>query len=797
LLSDLRFACRQLAKAPGFTLVAVLTLALGIGANTAIFSVVNAVLLEPLPYPDSGRLMTLCESPQPGSNIPFASGGAFMDWQDRSTQFQSIAASHGDNRNLTDAGEAVRLSGYEVSSGYLGVLGIAPVMGRDFLPAEDTAAGDNNVTIVSHDLWQTHLGADPAIVGKMIHLDGVGFTVIGVLGPHALFQDDSSFLVPSHIRSTPHRQNRDYNYVVDVTGRLKPGATAARAAEELTISKEATRTLYPVFKQKWSVGVISLHERIFGNVRPYVLTLLAAVGVVLLIACANVANLLLARATVRQSEIAVRVALGATRRRIMRQMLTESLLLSVTGGIAGLFLAMASIRPLVSFAKIQEISGSSVSLSPAVLGFTLAAALATGIVFGLIPALSASSPNLNIQLKEGTRGSTVGQRRKAQALLLVSETALTVVLLVSAGLLLRSFYNAMNSNPGFNPDNVLVFDVSISDAKAPTIADKVRSQQLLVERISALPGVSSAGICADAPMNGGNGLGDLISREDRPETRNDQDAMFNSVGGDFFKALQIPTLSGRILTNQDDTEKAPKVMVINDILARNLFGKEDPVGKQLHFKGDVWEIVGVVRSVRQVQLDYDNAPEIYFGRTYFPWRSCIVVRTTVPPLTLAPEIRSAVHDFDPDLPIANLKTLRSSVDSSLQVRRVVLVLLGIFAGTATLLACVGIYGVISYSVAQRTREVGIRMALGAGRWQVVSMILAQGVRLVIIGLVIGIGASIGAGYIIAGQLYNVSRADPAVIAAVAVALMTVALIASWLPAIRAATVNPSIALRSE
>jgi putative ABC transport system permease protein len=797
MISDLRFAFRQLAKSPAFTVVAVLTLALGIGANTAIFSVVNAVLLEPLPYPDSGRLVVLCEMPNPGTYIPYASGGAFVDWQDQSTQLQSIAAAHSEDENLTGIGEPARLHGLEVSSGYLGVFGIAPVMGRDFLPSEDAAGGNHDVVIISHELWETHLGADPAIVGKTIHLSGNSLTVIGVLGPRALFDNDASFLTLSSIRAKAWRQNRDYAYVVNVVGRLKPGATAAKAAEELTVAKRATRSLYPVFKQKWTVGMLSLHEQIFGDLRPYVLTLLGAVCVVLLIACANVANLLLARATVRQSEIAVRVALGATRGRIVRQLLTESLLLALMGGVAGLALGEASIKPLVALAGIPEMAGSVIGISPRILIFTLAASCATGLIFGLIPALSAARPNLNDQLKEGVRGSTAGPRRRAQALLLVSETALTVLLLFCAGLLLRSFVNALNARAGFNAENVLVFDLTIPDDKAHSNADKVRYEQRILERIQHLPGVSHAGIASAAPMNGGNGLGDLVSREDRPGTRNDFEAGFDSFTGDFFQALEIPLLRGRLLTRDDDKESAPKVMVVNDNLVHSLFGKEDPIGKQLHFKDDVWQIVGVVGSVRRFQLDYGESPALYFGRTYFPWRSCYVVRTTVPPLTLVSEIRAAIREIDPELPIARLSTLQRSVENTLQVRRTMLILLGIFAITALVLACVGIYGVISYSVAQRTREVGIRIALGAGTGQVISMILRQGIRLVVVGIAIGIAASLGAGILISGQLYGVSKFDPTVLSTVALALLCVALLASWLPARRAALVSPVVALRSE
>jgi predicted permease len=795
--SDIKFALRQLAKSPGFTVVAVFTLALGIGANTAIFSVVNAVLLEPLPYRHSDRLVVVCEMPNPGNYIPFASGGAFVDWQDRSTQLESISAAHSDDENLTGYGEPLRLSGLQVSANYFRVLGIAPALGRDFLPQEETQAGKRDVVILSHELWETKFGADPTIVGKQIHFDRKGFTVVGILPPHALFANSASFFTPAVIRGNLNRLSRDYNYVVNVVGRLRPGATAAQAAEELTLSKQAVKSLYPVFKQKWTVGVISLHEEIFGNMRPYVLTLLIAVAVVLLIACANVANLLLARASARQPEMAVRLALGASTGRIVRQLLTESLILALAGGIAGLVLGELAINPLVVFTAIRETTGAAIAINLRVLFFTLGISCATGLIFGIMPAFSAARSDPNSGLKEGARGSTSGHRRRMQALLLVSETALTVLLLVCAGLLLRSFVKALDASPGFGTENVLVFDLSVSNSKAPSTADKVRFGQRMIERLQQIPGVLNVGMASSVPMNGGNGLGDLISREDRPDTRNDGSAGFDSVGGDFFQALQIPLLRGRFLTRQDDTETAPKVMVINDMLATKLFGSGDPIGRLLHFKEATWEIVGVVGSVRRYQLDYGASPQVYFARTYFPWRTTVVIHTKVPPLTLAPDVRRAISDVDPDLPIAGFNTLAQAVASTLQVRRVMLVLLGIFAATALLLACVGIYGVISYSVAQRTREVGIRMALGADAGSVVALILRQGVGLVLVGIVIGIAASVGAGFLLASQLYGTTNGDPMVLAAVVLALLGVAAVATWLPARRASRVNPAIALRSE
>jgi predicted permease len=493
----------------------------------------------------------------------------------------------------------------------------------------------------------------------------------------------------------------------------------------------------------------------------------------------------------------VRVALGATSRRIVRQLLTESLILALAGGIAGLVIGELALKPLVAFAGIQDLAGGAIGINARILAFTLAASCATGVIFGLVPAASAARPDLSNRLKEGARGSTSGSHRRTQALLLVSETALTVLLLVCAGLLLRSFVKAMDADPGFRADNVMVFNLTVPNSRAPENADKVRLGQIIMERLGRIPGVSDVGMGSSVPMNGGNGLGDLVSREDRPETRNDFQAGFDSVAGDYFKALRVPLLSGRFLTRQDDSGTAPKVMLVNDALAKMLFGKENPLGRQLHFKDDAWEIVGVVGSVRRYALDYGATPQVYFPQTYFPWRMCVLVRTRAPAPTLANEVRLALRDIDPDLPVADLRMLKESIASTLQVRRIVLVLLSIFAVTALVLACIGIYGVISYSVAQRTREVGIRMALGADSGRVVALVLRQGFNLVLVGLGIGIAASLGAGLLIANQLYDVSKTDPVVMAAVILILCAVALLASWLPARRAAKVNPSVALRSE
>ena len=796
MLSDLRYALRQLAKSPGFVAVAVFTLALGIGANTAIFSIVDAFLLKPLPYPESDRIVQVWEAPNTGG-LAITSGGVFMDWQDHTTQLETIAAVHTADKNLTGEGEPVRISGLEVSADYLRVLRVNPALGRGFSPQDDAPGGDRHVVILTHELWQSRFHGNPDIVGRAVRFDGESFTVIGVLPPNALVATNVSFLMPATIRADAYKQSRDYNYVCFVIGRLKPGASMRQAQEELAAVKRALNASYPKFKEPWGVTLQTLQEALFGNSRPYVLTLLTAVVVVLLIACANVANLLLAKASSRQGEIAVRVALGATTGRIIRQLLTESLLLATAGGAAGVILGSFAVRPLVTFAGIQVGGGIEIGIDPRVLLFALATTFATGLLFGVFPALSVARPDLNQQLKEGVRGSTTGSRGRLQSLLIVSETVLTVILLVSAGLLLRSFVKAMNSNPGFNRENVLTFDLTQPGSKAPTTGHRVRFVHEILQHIEQIPGVASAGMASSTPMNGIVGYGDLVSREDRPETRNDLGAGFDSVTGDFFKTVGIPLLRGRFFTEADNDEKAPKVMIINDVLARRFFGDEDPLGRLLHFKDATWEVVGVVGNVRQFQLDIEPQPHVYYPQVYFPWYTSIVVRTHLPPLTLVAQVRHAIQAVDPEQPIANLGTLEQSVGNTLQTRRIMLTLLGVFAATALVLACIGLYGVMAYAVTQRTREMGIRIALGAGAGQVIALVMRAGMKLVLIGLGIGAACSVGAGYLIANQLYNVSRADPAVFGLVALALLTATMAACWLPARNATRVNPIEALRAE
>ena len=797
MFQNLRYAFRQLAKAPGFAAVAILTLALGIGANTAIFSAISAIVLKPLPFPEPDRIVQIDETPNTGG-FAGTCGGVFMDWEDHTSQFSAIAAFHQANKNLTGEGEPVRLTGNEVTARFLDVLRIAPVLGRGFTPADDAPGGDRQVVILSHELWQTRFNGDPATLDRAIRLDGDSFTVIGILPPHALFATVSDFLIPATIRADAWKQSREYNYVCQVIGRLKPEGTIAQTNAELAAAKLALNSSYPVFKQPWGVTVRPLQEALFGGAGLFNLTLFGAVALVLLIACANVANLLLAKATARQGEIAIRLALGASRWCIVRQLLTESLLLAAGGGLAGIWLGSFAIAPLTVFTGLSAIPGLIVAIDGRVLVFTLAATLFTGLLFGLLPALSAARPQLQTQLKEGTRGSSGGSRRRLQSLLIVSETALTVVLLVAAGLLLRSSMKAADADAGFQADHVLTFTISRPGTKAPTNTHRVRFTEEILQRLAQIPGVLKVGEVSGTPMNGTNYYGDFVSREELPETRNNLNTGSDAVHGDFFPALGIPLLRGRFFTVADDSESAPKTVLINHALARQLYPDEEPVGRLLHLKDAAWEIIGVVGNVRQFQLDVDPLPHVYYPQVNFPWATTYVVRSQVPPLTLGADVRRAVQSVDPEQPIADLQSLEQAVSDSLRGRRILLFLLAIFAGLALALASVGIYGVMAYSVAQRTREMGIRIALGADTRSVVSLILRQGLLLVGIGLALGLLGSLGVGALIRILLYGATVWDPVIVfSLVAVILTAVAALACWLPARRATRVDPLVALRAE
>lgn len=799
MLSDLRYALRQLVKAPGFSAVAILTLALGIGANTAIFSVVEAILLSPLPYPESNRLVQIFHGPTPGARGS-ADGGTFLDWQQHAKSLESIAALHNVTFNLSGVAEPAQISGYAVTADYLRVFRLQPRLGRDFAAEEDSAGGDNFVAILSHESWQRRFGGDPTIVGRPIRLDGRAYTVVGILGPNAINGDPAEFLVPAAIGAAEYKQKRNYNYVCTVFGRLKPGAALAQTQAELAAAAQRLDSLYPPNKSGWAVTVVSLHDANTSGTQPYLLMLMAIVAVVLLIACANVANLLLARAATRQTEIAVRIALGAGAGRIVRLLLVESTLLSLLGGAAGLLVATYAMEPLIAYATSSLGTTLGVTLHPVVLGFTLLISLATGIGFGLVPALRVARPELSHDLKESSRGSSGGSRHRLQRLFIVAETALTVVLLFAAGLLLRSFMMTLRADIGMNRENVLLFELTQNSDSAPTPAHRVRFIQAVLREISALPGVAAAGMTSSAPFNNRNFYGDTIRRAEIADAKADSRTGFDGIAGDIFAALGTPLLRGRNLAEADSIDGAAKVVVVNQALARQLFPDTDPLGHHVRFKDVDREIVGIVGNISLYQPDVPPPPMLYLPVIDFPWSVSIAVRAHGSPLALGEGIRRAVRAVDPDQPIANLRTMQQAVDNAftLRLRRTMLILVGSFAGIALVLACVGLYGVMSYSVTQRTREIGVRIALGADANHVLRQVLRGGLWLVLLGILIGAVGSIATGYALASQLYGTQLADAGVVfVLVAGALSAVAALACWLPARRATRVDPMIALRAD
>ncbi len=785
-------------KSPGFTLVAVITLALGIGANTAIFSVVNALLLNPLPYEEPDRIMQIGEL-RPNANGPAgADGGVFSDWEKATTQLESIAAFHNIDRNVAIDGDPVRLSGIEASAQFLRVLRVKPLLGRAYTAAEDAPGGDRHVVLLTHELWLSRFRGDPQVIGRTVRMDAEPYTIIGVLPPHALFFSTITFVAPAAIRTEAYKLVPNYNYVCGVIGRLKPGATPEQATAELIAARKGVVSTYPSWRQNWSIGMQTLQESIYGGSRPIALTLLGAVAAILLIACANVANLLLARSSARGGEMAIRVALGASGSRLVRLLLTESMVLALIGGAAGLLLGVVLIKPLVVFTQLNvNAPGLHVGIDGTVLAFTLGVTGLTGLIFGVFPALTAARPDVNEELKSAVRGSTSGARRRLQSILIVAETAITVVLLVGAGLLLRSFFAAYSADVGFQRDHALTFSVTQPASKAPTVDHRVRFMEELLRRLREVPGVKFAGITSSTPLNGRVGFGEFISREDRPQTRNDLNAAFDSVTGDYFQALGVPLLRGRFFSDADNAETAPRVMIINEALARRLFPTEDPLGQLLNWKNATWQIVGIVGNIRQFQVDAAPPLHTYMPGRHFPWHTSVVVRTDGAPLSLADAMRRAVQQVDPEQPIAYLTTLDDAVDSALTSRRIILTLVTVFAALALGLAAIGIYGLMAYSVSRRTREIGIRIALGAGIGRVIRLVVRDGVRLVVCGLIIGTVASLATARLIQGLLYATSSSDPLVLIGVSVVLLGVALFACWGPARRATHVNPVDALRAE
>ncbi|MEK6289031.1 MAG: ABC transporter permease [Acidobacteriota bacterium] len=802
LLHDIRYAIRSMIKAPGFTIIAALALALGIGANTAIFSVVNAVLLRPLPYEDPERLVHVHRMQPPIERGPI-SRPDYLEWESQQEVFQGIAAFFYRTYNLTGVDQAERLSGARVTGSFFPLFGISPAAGRLFSPSDDQAGGAR-VAVVGYGLWQRRFGGEAGVVGQTITLNGDSYTVVGVAP--ASFQFPRAVDVWTPALLAEEKAQRGSNYL-KIIARLKDGVTQARAQAQMNQIAAAQAEKYPANDTNLTVAIVPLLEDQVGRIRPVLFILLGAVAFVLLIACANVANLLLARATARQKEFAIRTALGASRLRLARQLLTESVLLALVGGMLGVLLSVWGINLLVAAAPPTIPRVKEVRLDLWVLGFTFLISLLTGIVFGLAPSLQVSRTDLNETLKEGGRGTTATNPHRAllRKGLVIAEIALSLVLLVSAGLLIGSIDRLTRVSPGFDPRNVLTADVSFPQAPSSAKSDDDHSvARFLAEveqRTAFLPGVLSVGTINDLPVTGRSGVNGGFSVEGRPAYNPGEEpvAEFRLVTPGYFRAIGIPLVKGRELTERDD-KSAPQTILINRAMAGHLFPDEEPIGKRLlALDGKPHEIVGVVGDARQWGLNLPAPDEIYFpfAQVNFTSNATLVVRAAGDPGGLADAVRGAVREVSPDAPVYRMKAMVDVVADSTAQQRFNMVLMSVFAAVALLMATIGLYGVISYSVTQRTHEIGVRMALGASTGDVMKLVVGQGMILTATGVAIGLGAAFGLTRLVSTLLFGVSPTDPLTFALISVILTGVALVACFVPARRATKVDPMIALRHE
>lgn len=811
-MADLRYACRTLARTPGFALVIVLTMGLSIGANSAIFSVVNGVLLKRLPYPRQDRIMRFFMSSATYPKFPI-NPFDFLDFRARNRVFGCMAIMTRSDVQLSGAGEPERLSGFQVSAGYFRVLGIHPARGREFT-TRDELKGSPHVAIISDRLWRTRFGAEPGIIGRKIRLEGLAYQVVGLMPPEMQhpgnvyrptpYGDTVDVWSPFTFEGDPNQRG---SHFTEGIGRLKDGVSAAEASADLNailaqLAREHPNGSY----EGWHVLVIPLYREIVGSSQKLLLILLGAVGLVLLIACANAANLLLARATARQREMAVRSPLGASGSRLVRQMLTESAAIAMAGGAAGAILAFGGTKLLVSLLPAGFPRANEIRVDFAVFGFAAATALATGILFGLAPALQAARTNAQSKLRLGRSVTGTGHLHVRNGLV-AGEVALACVLLVGAGLMLRSFVNLLRTDPGFRPQQVLTAGISLPEEIYKKRESGLRFYEEFIRRIQMLPGVTAAAISSDLPWTGyDDNLGGFEIEGKKPAPHQDFHARYHVASPDYFRAVGMPLVHGRFF-READRVKAPLVLIINRAMAERYWPGEDVIGKRINFfsdhpkESDWTTIVGVVGDVKDSPESRAAEPAFWWPLAQAPYMNpggvMLAVRSTSDPALMASEVRHVLQDLDPTLALADVRSLNRVADASISLPRFALFLIGLFAALAMTLAAVGIYGVISYSVNQRIPEFGVRIALGAEPGDVLRLVLSQGLRLALGGLAVGMTCSLALARVLGSLLYEVSSTDPMTFAMISTAALAIAASACYLPARRATRSDPAVALRAE
>jgi len=819
LARDFAHAARMLARSPGFTLAAILSLAIGIGANTSIFSMINALLLRPLPYQDADRLVILWNR-SPGLNITedWFSTAQYFDIKTGHRGFEQVAIAIGGNYNLTSQGEPERVGTIRVSSNLLPMLGQAAALGRVFTPDEDSP-GKPATALLSYGMWLRHFGADPKMIEKSVTLNGVPYEVVGIM-PRAFSlprevlptlggaeQADILLPLPMPLDAAQNRDHEDYN----IMGKLKRGVSIAQAQAEMDTITARLRHDYPQTYPPnggLTFGIVPLLEQVVGDVRPTLFVLLGAVGFVLVIACANVANLLLARAVARQKEIAIRTALGASRFRILRQMLTESVLLSLCGGVCGVLLAFWSLHWIHVFGPKSVPRINDIGIDRAALLFTFFVALLSGALFGLAPSLRVSGLNLHATLKDANRGTAGasavwGRGNNLRRLLVISELALCVMLLIGAGLLIRSFLRLENVSPGFNPNNVLTLELTMSGPKYEDRQVVVATYRQLWNRLEGLPSVIASGAVTSLPLSQMFAWGPItVEGRVPPPGENFINADQRIVGGHYFEAMEIPLRSGRFF-NEQDTSTSSKVVVIDEYMAQQLWPNQGPIGRRIHFGGitdkDPWEtVVGIVGRVKQYALDSDSRIAMYLPQSQYPTRAMnVVLRSGADPAALTSAVKQQIHEIDSDLPLYGVRTMKRRIDESLARRRFSMLLLALFACVALALATIGTYGVMAYLVNQGTREIGIRIALGATHRAIVRLVVWKGVVLALCGVAIGSAGAFALSRLMQSLLFDVSPSDPFTFVVISLLLTFITFLASYIPAHRAAQIDPIEALRDE